>query len=668
MISIKVNGLDFLSKPSISILEACQNLGIFIPRFCYHELLSISGNCRMCLVEVENLEKPVASCVTEVEESMSIIVDSPFAKKARENVVELLLLNHPLDCPICDQAGECDLQDQTKTFGSSHSRYFFSKKSTEDKYCGPLIQTIMTRCIKCTRCVRYADEISGNSYFGTLNRGVDTEIGSYVLNSYESEISGNVVDLCPVGALTAKPYAFSSRPWELRSIESIDTTDSLGANIYINYKESEIFRILPKNNSNINGSLISDKTRYSYDSNNTNRIKNISIKAERFYKDSNWSSTFIEVDNTLCSQNVSVFLNQDIDVESLLVLKDAQICNDTIITTHDMDAITKSANFYVANQSHILSKINNTNDAFIFLGANLKFENALLNARVRSKIKLLSMSAFALGSCASSNFPTAFVHLNIATVMQVFEGKCSTLSKIINEALSCLVFVGSSFVNRVSNFDTLYARLFTKYSKLSLVRLYQNCNSDALRWLNIQKLFKRPSDAVISINPKDNFVSKKTLGFHHNKGVFIGTHSSSQAIGFNIICPAKTVFESRYIFCNLEHRSQETNVAINTTGEARDVSKILTCIFSQAIIKSPLWSDHIKETAAFPDKYNTVQKSFFSNVACENLSPTLYFIKLSKYPLKQPLKDFHISNRALAYSKTLLSCSKESHKNHTNFV
>jgi len=208
MVSVNVNGIEILVKPGVSILEACKYAGLNLPRFCYHEILSVSGNCRMCLVEVEALEKPVASCVTEVTEGMVVYVDSPFVKKARENVVETLLLNHPLDCPICDQAGECDLQDQTKTFGANHSRYFFNKKGVEDKYCGPLIKTIMTRCITCTRCVRFSTEIAGVDFFGTLNRGGSTEIGSYVAQMFKSEISGNVIDLCPVGALTSKPYAF----------------------------------------------------------------------------------------------------------------------------------------------------------------------------------------------------------------------------------------------------------------------------------------------------------------------------------------------------------------------------------------------------------------------------------------------------------------------------
>jgi len=273
MISIKINNTKFLVKKGISVLEACKYIGIFVPRFCYHDKLSVAGNCRMCLVE--NGIKLISSCTAIVDDNPEIFVDTPSVKKARENVIEALLINHPLDCPICDQGGECDLQDQTKNFGGDYSRFFFNKRAVEDKNCGPLIKTVMTRCIHCTRCVRYGTEIAGVDYFGTLNRGSDTEIGSFVPKIFDSEISGNVIDLCPVGALTSKPYAFRARPWELRTTESIDLTDSLGSNLYLNAKESKVVRILPKSSKELNENWISDKARFAYDSLNNQRLKGV---------------------------------------------------------------------------------------------------------------------------------------------------------------------------------------------------------------------------------------------------------------------------------------------------------------------------------------------------------------------------------------------------------
>lgn len=212
MIVVTINDQEFLLKSDISIIDALKHLGINVPKFCYHEMLSVAGNCRMCLVEINDAEKPVASCVTLLQEGMVINTDTPFVKKARENVLEALLVNHPLDCPICDQAGECDLQDQTFSFGSDYSRFFHNKRGVEDKNCGPLIKTIMTRCIHCTRCVRFSSEIAGENFLGTFNRGTSTEIGNYISGFFKSEISGNVIDLCPVGALTAGPYASKARP------------------------------------------------------------------------------------------------------------------------------------------------------------------------------------------------------------------------------------------------------------------------------------------------------------------------------------------------------------------------------------------------------------------------------------------------------------------------
>ena len=216
MIPIKINNFNFWVKSNLSILEACQFVGIIIPRFCYHETLSVSGNCRMCLVQLNNSEKPIASCVTKITKEMNIWVSTPFVKKARENIIESLLINHPLDCPICDQGGECDLQDQTKIVGGIRSRFFFRKRGVENKYCGVFVKTIMNRCIHCTRCVRFGSEFNGSEILITLNRGGYTEIGTYVSKNILSEISGNVIDLCPVGALTSKFYAFESRPWELK--------------------------------------------------------------------------------------------------------------------------------------------------------------------------------------------------------------------------------------------------------------------------------------------------------------------------------------------------------------------------------------------------------------------------------------------------------------------
>lgn len=270
---IHINGIKRYVKSSQTVMQACESYGISIPHFCYHDQLSVSGNCRMCLVEDGKGPKPLlASCAVNVVPNMNIFTNTSLVKKARESVLEFLLINHPLDCPICDQGGECDLQDQSLVFGGDRGRFYESKRAVENKDCGPLVKTIMTRCIHCTRCVRFSTEVAGLTSFGVTGRGSKMEIGFYIKNLLNSEVSGNVIDLCPVGALTSKPYAFKARPWELKSYNTIDVFDSLGSNIRVDTFGTKILRILPLSNKVINGDWISDKVRFSYDGIKSQRI------------------------------------------------------------------------------------------------------------------------------------------------------------------------------------------------------------------------------------------------------------------------------------------------------------------------------------------------------------------------------------------------------------
>jgi NADH dehydrogenase (ubiquinone) Fe-S protein 1 len=264
-ITVTVDGESVQIPKGATVLHACDAAGIDVPRFCYHQRLSIAGNCRMCLVEVTKSPKPVASCAMPAMPGMEIKTTTELVKRAREGVMEFLLANHPLDCPICDQGGECDLQDQSMIYGSDRSRFTEMKRGVEDKELGPLVKTVMTRCIHCTRCVRFAKEVAGVEDLGTTGRGRDTEIGTYVSKLFNSELSGNVIDLCPVGALTSKPYAFTARPWELKMTESFDVSDALGSAIRVDTKGTEVMRITPRLNEEVNEEWISDKARFQYD-------------------------------------------------------------------------------------------------------------------------------------------------------------------------------------------------------------------------------------------------------------------------------------------------------------------------------------------------------------------------------------------------------------------
>ena len=262
----------------VTVLQACEQAGVDVPRFCYHQRLSIAGNCRMCLVEVEKSPKPVASCAMPVMPNMNIKTTTPLVKKAREGVMEFLLINHPLDCPICDQGGECELQDQSLIYGSDRSRFTEYKRAVEDKELGPLVKTVMSRCIHCTRCVRFATEVAGVQDLGVTGRGNMAEIGTYVSKLLTSELSGNVIDLCPVGALTSKPFAFTARAWELKFAESVDVTDGLGSNIRVDTRGTEVMRVVPRLHESVNEEWISDKARFSYDGLKRQRLDTPMVK------------------------------------------------------------------------------------------------------------------------------------------------------------------------------------------------------------------------------------------------------------------------------------------------------------------------------------------------------------------------------------------------------
>jgi len=322
---VSVNGKEVEVSAGCTVLQACEVAGIEVPRFCYHDRLSIAGNCRMCLVEVEKSPKPVASCAMPIMPGMKIKTDSPMVRKAREGVMEFLLANHPLDCPICDQGGECDLQDQSIVFGSDRSRFREYKRTVEDKNLGPFVKTAMTRCIHCTRCVRFAAEVAGVEDLGTTGRGNAMEIGTYVPKFFDSELSGNVIDICPVGALTSKPYAFTARPWELDHVESVDVHDAVGSNIRIDIRGVEVMRVLPRLNEDINEEWLSDKSRFAYDGLKYQRLDTPFVRKQGQLVPVDWPQALRAVRQGLVgvkSSQMRAIAGDLVDAESLVALKD----------------------------------------------------------------------------------------------------------------------------------------------------------------------------------------------------------------------------------------------------------------------------------------------------------------------------------------------------------
>ena len=325
MPKLTIDGIEVEVEPGLTILQACEQMGIEIPRFCFHERLSIAGNCRMCLVHMERAPKPIASCAMPVGEGMVIETNTPEVRQMRKGVMEFLLINHPLDCPICDQGGECDLQDQAMGYGHDRSRYADNKRAVKDKDLGPLIETTMTRCIHCTRCIRFATEIAGVQELGATGRGEHMEVGTYVEKALTSELSGNMIDLCPVGALTSKPYAFTARSWELKKTESIDVLDAVGSNIRVDTRGAEVMRILPRLNEEVNEEWISDKTRFACDGLKRQRLDQPYVRRDGKLTPATWDEAFAAVAKRLKGidgKKVAALAGDLADCESMMALKD----------------------------------------------------------------------------------------------------------------------------------------------------------------------------------------------------------------------------------------------------------------------------------------------------------------------------------------------------------
>ena len=674
MISININNRSFFVQQDSSILEACKLIGITIPRFCYHESLSIAGNCRMCLVEIENLPKPAAACLTLVAEDLSVFLNTPVVKKARENIIEFLLLNHPLDCPICDQGGECDLQDQVKNFGSSYSRFFFPKRGVEDKSVGPLIKTIMTRCIHCTRCVRFGSEIAGVEKLGTLGRGKSTEIGSYVKSFFSSEISGNVIDLCPVGALTSKPYAFQSRPWELKSIESIDLTDGLGSNIYVNFKGSEIFRVLPKNNINLNANIISDKIRFSYDSLKKNRINNFSFK----FFDKNTSTfiqkkidykTILEHIKSKIKENILIIINEELSLETLLLLKFYSNKENKIIIRKYKNS-NNNLNFYINPLNSIKDIINKNIRTCFLISCNIRLENTILNSKIRIKSLTEQLFVYGFNNKFKSVFPVKFINFNIFSVLNFILGKNSSLSSILYYFNNPLILLNSSlFIFENIN---LIKFLFLKINSSSiLLDIKSFSNSAGTDLLNIKTLntkdFMKVKSIQFCISLEDTMFLRKNLLKNNNQNtIWLNSYKSELAFKSSIIIPIESDFEKEGSFINLEGRSQKSLKIIKNVS-AKTINNVLNSFFKShenflsnkyRFISSEF--ENIKNSFLF----DSLEVNFLKKIRLNFFYNNSFFYN---YSFKSVNEDFYITNNFTKNSNTMSQCSRHLRKNSTNF-
>lgn len=592
MITIYINGIKIEVLKSITVLEACKKLDIEIPKFCFHENLQIAGNCRMCLVEIENSLKPVAACAMPVINNMKIFTDTPLVKKARESILEFLLINHPLDCPICDQASECDLQEHTMNYGSDKSRFFFNKRVVEDKYCGPFIKTIMTRCIHCTRCVRFVNEICKIDNLGTIGRGKKTEIGFYNNNSiFTSEFSGNLIDLCPVGALTSKPYTFKARYWELKKYEVVDIMDSSCSNIKVDVFNNEILRILPKTNYNINNEWISNKTRFFFDSLKYQRILNPLYKDKNNkFKKISWLKAFSIVNNKLMltdASNIQVIIGDLVDLESLFILKKKfyQIGINNIKFEKNLKDFPinsdLTSNFLINN----IKTINQNCNLCIIIKSNIRNEVPILNIHLINRLKKGNFKIAYIGSKIDLTYNYYHLGNSLNILVDIVIGKhffCRKIKKTKNT-----IFIVGEMILHIKNGIYLINKL-TNLSFLNKKNInFLNNKTSLINFLEItfnkRKLNKNHSNVYYLYNTN----LKKDLSFvKDNFLIYQGHHFNDDAQNSNLVLPGVSFFEKEGTYLNFEGWIQKNKKILNLKTNQKEDMLIYKYLYKFILIKN----------------------------------------------------------------------------------
>ncbi len=459
MPTLTIDGKEVTVAQGTTVLQACEVAGVEVPRFCYHERLSIAGNCRMCLVEQEKAPKPIASCAMPAADNMVIHTNTPQVKKAREGVMEFLLINHPLDCPICDQGGECDLQDQSIAYGKGASRFHENKRAVKEKYMGPLIKTVMTRCIHCTRCVRFAEEVAGVEEIGAIGRGEHMEITTYLEQAMTSELSGNVIDLCPVGALTSKPYAFTARSWELEKVESVDVHDAVGSNIRVDFRGKEVMRVLPRLNEDINQEWISDKTRFAYDGLKRNRLDRPYVRENGKLREATWAEAFAAIAarvNGLPGGKIAAIAGDLADLEAMAALKDlmANLGSANIDCRQDgakLDASVRAS--YLFNST--IAGIDKA-DALLIVGSNPRIEAPIINARIRQRWLNGGFRIGVIGERPELTYDYDYLGAGPGTLGEVASGGHS-FADVLRGAKNPMIIVGQGALTRADGAAVLAA-------------------------------------------------------------------------------------------------------------------------------------------------------------------------------------------------------------------
>ena len=664
MLKLKVNDIEVEVEEGLTVLQACEKAGVEIPRFCYHEKLSIAGNCRMCLVEMEKSPKPIASCAMPAAEGMVIKTNTPKIEKSRKGVMEFLLANHPLDCPVCDQGGECDLQDQSMFYGIDKSRFKENKRAVPDKNMGPLIKTQMTRCIHCTRCIRFATEIAGVPELGAIGRGEDMQITTYLEKSIQSELSGNVIDLCPVGALTSKPYVFEARPWELKKTETIDVMDAVGSNIRVDTYDWEVKRVLPVINEDINEEWISDKTRYACDGLLNQRLDTPYIKYNNKFDKASWDEVFkiikSKIQNT-DKDKIAGFVGDLTNMEASYIFK--EFLERTIDTKNyesrsfDMFIDSSKRENYLFN-----STINGIeeSDFILLIGTNPRFEATMLNARIRKAYLKNKVKIVSLNDVGDLTYPYQSLDGKTQTIKDIFENK-NALAKDIIDAQKPLIIFGESFLRSKSaeflfssfkNFLLNNNKFTDDWSPFNFLpsdaATVGNLDLDVIDKKNelLKKLYENKFDLVFLMG-QDNLKFNKKNEFI----IYVGSHGDNGAELADIILPGAAYTEQSGHYTNLEGKLQKAYKASYPPGDAKEDWEIINNL-----------AEFVNNRKLFNDK-DELESSMFNYINLkkekqESSSNTK--VDLSNFEneiLKITYKDYYFSNVIARSSKTMLNCN-----------
>ncbi len=641
MPKIIVNNKEVEIEEGMTVFQACELAGAEVPRFCYHERLSIVGNCRMCLVEMEKSPKPIASCAMPATDGMKIKTNTPLVEKARKGVIEFLLANHPLDCPVCDQGGECDLQDQSLFYGLDSSRYTENKRQVKEKYMGPLIKTEMTRCIHCTRCVRFASEIAGIPELGAIGRGEDTEITTYLEKSMESELSANVIDLCPVGALTSKPYAFEARSWELKKTETIDVMDAVGSNIRVDTYGWEVKRILPRVNEDINEEWISDKTRYACDGLLKQRLDTPYIRENGILQKSSWNKALRLLISKLKSFNSNEVAGLVGDLADLEMIYSFKSFFEKCIGSKNFEC--RQDRIYInpfERMNYIFnSTINGIEDSdFILLvGTNPRLEATILNARIRKAYIKKRLKIYSIGDPGDLTYPYINLASNTSLIRAIAYGT-HEISEKIKKSNKPMIIIGESALYGETGkyiFETLKYFLsknnFIKENWNALNILTQQASRVGAIDLGVHSINETENFSFFNKLDNDEFRFLYLLGADNicfdKKDKFIvyqGSHGDKGAEIADIILPGAAYTEKNGLFVNLEGKLQTAHKASYPPGDAREDWVIFNDLAN--MMKKPLDYNNIKSLQESIKKNiqlkinNQINKNNIINFVNDNIS------------------------------------------------